>query len=238
MREPALMKNLLTFLTIIVASSAIRVPAQQIPATPPSQWAINMRFYGTTNQPGRDDYQVSVHSNGKLPASIEASRPVYNEQGSILPKSPQHTGKLSDEACAAIYDAARSVILSHRIGEGPEPKLRDGDSVEITVSSFDRKISAVFDHSSAVKSREFKALVKVVQSTLPKEFLPRIQDSTEESEENQSKSTAKPCAEPVASRRLAFRYVNPMRFPWLVLAGSQLLSGSVKDVVADEKADA
>lgn len=180
------MKNLLSFVTIIIAATAIPARAQQIPATPPKQWSVHIRSYGTTNQPGRDDLQISIHTNGKSPASIEARRPIYGERGIISLKSPEHKGKLSNEASAAIYVAARTVILSHRIGEEPDHKLEDGDSVEITMGSFDRKISAVFDHSSAVNSREFQALINSFPSTLPKEFLPRINHSTEGSEDNRS----------------------------------------------------
>ena len=174
MSERVSINGLLALLTIIAASSEISARGQQIPAAPPTQWSITIRCYGTTNQPGRDDLQVHIHTNGKLPASLEARRPVYDEMGKISLKSPEDNQKLSDEACAAIYSSARSVILHQRIGEEPDPKVKDGDSVEITIGSFDKKISAVFDHSSAAKSAEFKALIKVLQATLPNDFLPNL----------------------------------------------------------------
>jgi hypothetical protein len=164
--------GLLSLLTVIVASSEITARGQQIPAAPPTQWSVTIRCYGTTSQPGRDDLQIHIHTNGKLPGSMEARRPVYDEMGKISLKSPEDSRKLSDEARAAIYSSARSVILHQQIGEEPDPIVDDGDSVEITIGSFDRKISAVFDHSSAAKSAEFKALIKVLQATLPKDFLP------------------------------------------------------------------
>lgn len=178
------MKNFLSFPAIIIAGFAIvaQVQAQQIPADPPTQWSVYIRFYGTTSQPGHDDLQIFVHTNGKLPASIDARRPVYDEQGNILLKSPEHKQILKDEARAEIYSTVRSLVHSHRIGEVPEPQVRDGDSVEITVASFERKISVVFDHSSAANSDEFRTLVKVLHSTLPSEFLPRVDDGTEKLE--------------------------------------------------------
>ena len=173
------MKSLLSLLTLLISTAAIPARAQQIPAAPPKQWSVNIRSYGTTSQPGRDDLQISIHTNGKLPASMEARRPVYDEQGKMSLTSPVEQRKLSDEASAAIYSAARAVILSHRLGEAPPVPIEDGDSVEITISSFDRKLSAVFAHSSAGRSAEFAALVKVLQATLPAEFLPAIDEPTE-----------------------------------------------------------
>jgi hypothetical protein len=177
------MKNLLALLTILIATSTIPARAQQIPAVPPKQWSFEIRIFGTTSQPGRDDLQIAIHTNGTLPATMEARRPIYDEQGKMSLKSPVDHRKLSDEAGAAIYAAARAVILSHRLGEAPPVPIRDGDSVEITISSFDRKLSAVFAHSSAGNSAEFTALVKILHANLPAEFLPGIKDHTVRSED-------------------------------------------------------
>lgn len=174
------MKSLLSLLVLLIATAAIPAHAQQIPAARPKQWSVNIRSYGTTSQPGRDDLQLSIHTNGSLPATIEARRPVFDAQGKLSLDSPVERRKLSDETGAAIYSAARAVILNHRIGEKPDVPIEDGDSVEITISSFDRKLSAVFDHSSAGKSAEFAALVKVLQATLPAKFLPAIDERTGE----------------------------------------------------------
>lgn len=176
------MKSLLSLLALLIATAAIPAQAQQIPAAPPEQWSVEIRSFGTTSQPGRDDLQISIHTNGTLPATMEARRPIYDELGKMSLKSPVVHRKLSDETSAAIYSAARAVILNHRIGEKPDVTIEDGDSLKVTISSFDRRIAAVFDHSSAADSSEFKALIKVLHATLPKDFLPGISDSTKESE--------------------------------------------------------
>jgi hypothetical protein len=177
------MRSLIFPLVIFIAASAAPARAQQLPDTPPAQWSITIRAYGTTNQPGRDDLQISIHTNGKLAASIQAKRPIYDERGNISLKSPEHQGKLDGDASGAIYSAARSVILSHRVGEEPRDKIDDGDSLEITVASFDRKISATFDNSSAVNSKELAAMLKVLQPHLPKAYLPPMNDGADESEQ-------------------------------------------------------
>ena len=168
------MRNLIAFSMIVVAVSAVPAQAQQIPAVPPTQWSISIRSYGTTDQPGHDALQITVHANGKLPASILAKRPVYDENGKISLTSPVHLEKLDEKACLAIYSAARSVILNQRIGEQPRAAIQDGDSLEITIASFDRKISATFDHSGSENSKDVQAMLKAFSAQLPKKnFGPR-----------------------------------------------------------------
>lgn len=76
---------------------------------------------------------------------------------------------MTEDDLRKIYTAARSVIVNHRIGEEPSG-MRDGDSVEITIGSADRKIAAVFDHLSAEKSKEVESLLTLINAQLPKEF--------------------------------------------------------------------
>lgn len=156
-------------MTIIAVCIPVSAWTQQIPENPPRQLWIQIRFYGTTEQRGRDQLRFIIHTNGEHPASIHALRPVFDDRGNTSVDSPQHNGELKEEDLRKIYTAARSVIVNHRIGEVPAG-IRDGDSVEITIGSSDRKIAAVFDHSSAEKSKEVESLLTLINAQFPKEF--------------------------------------------------------------------
>lgn len=172
-KEEFAMKCLLTCLTLVIAATGSPAAGQQIPVKRPADWQISLRFYGTTDMPGKDTHRISVSSNGKLAPRISSVKPQYDDQGKmILDKSPQHREPLSEEACNAIYQATRAVILNQQIGVAPPQTIRDGESVEISLRSFDRELSAVFHHNSARDSQEFAELIKVINRELPNSFQP------------------------------------------------------------------
>lgn len=167
------MKRLLACLTLVMAATCTPAAGQQIPVKRPADWQISLRYYGTTDMPGKDTHRISVYSNGKLAPWISAVKPQYDNQGKmILDKSLQHREQLSEEACDAIYQATRAVILNHQIGAAPPQQTADGDSVEISLGSYNRKLSAVFDHNGARDSQEFAELIKVVNRELPNDIRP------------------------------------------------------------------
>lgn len=172
------MKFLLSFLAINIAGIAMTAQAQQLPEKQPTEWSVAIRFYGTTDPSNRADLHVFVHTNGALPASIQAIRPEYDERTNnvlMISLESMHKQNLKDEVAAAIYSSVRSLIHNHQIGESPKQAIADGGSVEITVTSYDRSLSVAFHHSSAAKSKEFGALIRTLESTLPKEFLSRVE---------------------------------------------------------------
>ncbi|HTU26276.1 MAG TPA: hypothetical protein VMF30_12800 [Pirellulales bacterium] len=167
------MKTLLACWALLVAGTigfAGSAHAQQLPATAPADWMLSVRYYGTTERPDRDFYHVWVHTAGIHPGIISAVRPKYKGDGSRDLNEPAFHGKLPDEKMAAVYQAARTVILNHTVGSPPAVHVKDGTSVEVTIGSQNRKISAVFDHNCFENSNEFAALRETINNLLPKEF--------------------------------------------------------------------
>ena len=164
------MKMLLMLLSGIAVANGNLASAQQIPAAPPADWSLSIRAFGTTDRPGRDWLHISLIAHANASATISAERPVYDDRGIMIADSPRHEAKLTEKEREAFYQAARSLILDHRIGSAPQKKIKDGGSVEVTLSSFDKKISVTFDHNSFENSEEFAELLSVLQKELPEGF--------------------------------------------------------------------
>ena len=159
---------------------AAQLQAQQIPEEPPEQWSVSIRIYGTTDQPERDHFEISIKTNGTLPADVFARRPAFYDKLNVAPKAAEYKQKLTEEMKAKIYSSIRSLIHNHRIDKESKPRVEDGDSVEVTLAAFDKKISVVFHRSST--ANEFRALIEVLDSFLPKDFFPKLNGEAEEFE--------------------------------------------------------
>jgi hypothetical protein len=164
------MKRLLSLVITGVLAFNLSICAEQLPKVPPADWAISIRLYGTTDLSNHNSHQISIYTNGISPASLSAIRPSYDDKGYLSNKSLRYETKIGKEAALAIYNATRTLIYSHQVGVQPSISVRDGDSVEVSISSFDRKISIVFDHSGFRNSREFEAFIKPVNAQLPENF--------------------------------------------------------------------
>lgn len=164
------MRLCVSLLALTVGMSQVSAQAQQVPEKPPEKWSVQLRFYGTTDPPGSDHRQILIETSGIHPARITAAKPIYDNQGRRSVNSPAHNAALDEKERDAIYAAARNVILNHRIGEEPRQHIADGESVEIAIHSYDRKIAAVFNHSSAENSKECQALLKLLNTHLPEQF--------------------------------------------------------------------
>ncbi|HTU26275.1 MAG TPA: hypothetical protein VMF30_12795 [Pirellulales bacterium] len=167
------MKTLVAFCTALTLgnlASANPARAQQLPAAAPTDWSLLLRYHGTTESADQDYYFVRVSTNGIAPGSITAVWPKYNDDGSRESDEPSFHGKLPHEKMAAVYQAARSVILNHTLGSPPAVHVEDGTTAEITIASHNRRISAVFDHSGFAESKEFVALRETLNGLLPKDF--------------------------------------------------------------------
>ena len=164
------MKRMLIVLAVAAAASATSIRAEQLPAVPPTDWRISIRFYGTTDAPGHDSCRISIYTNGKAPPRISVVKPVYDDSGKMSVDSPHFDAKLDQSQCDAVYAAARATILGHQTFTVPRSYIQDGESVEITVSSDDKRITVGFDHNSSEKSKEFKELIDVIKKDHPEAF--------------------------------------------------------------------
>jgi len=165
------MKRLLIFVLMVVAApNASSARAEQLPVVPPTDWALSIRFYGTSDSPGRDSCRISIYTDGTAPPMISVVKPVYNDSGKPSVDSPHFDAKLDQSQCDALYAAARATILGHQTFTAPKGHIKDGDSVEITVSSYDKRITVGFDHNSSENSKEFKELIDVIKKHHPEAF--------------------------------------------------------------------
>ena len=162
MNKSALLLPFLMIFCIGVPSST-----DQLPADPPAEWHVTVRVYGTTDPGDRSIQKVFVYTSGSAPASISTVRPKYDDVGKYKLDSPAYQNELEKDASIRIFQAARAVILNHRIGVAPEQKVQDGTSVEVSISSFDRSLSATFKHSGHRHSDEFKKLQELLNVLLP-----------------------------------------------------------------------
>ena len=166
------MKRLLIFVLMVVAApNASSARAEQLPVVPPTDWALSIRFYGTSDAPGSDWCRIVIHTNGTAPSTISVAKPVYNDSGKMRMDSPHFDAKLDQAKCDALYAAARATILGHQTFAVSKSRIEDGDSVEITMSSYDKKISVGFDHNSSENSKEFKALIDLLKRDCPEAFM-------------------------------------------------------------------
>ena len=173
-------KTLYPIIILLGFMLAAQLQAQQIPEEPPEQWSVSIQIYGTTDQPERDHFEISIKTNGTLPADIFARRPAFYDKLNVPPKVAEHKQKLIEKMQAKIYASIRSLIHNHRIDKESKPRVEDGDSVEVTLAAFDKKISVAFHRSST--ANEFRALIEVLDSFLPKDFLPKLNGEAEEFE--------------------------------------------------------
>jgi hypothetical protein len=140
-----------------------------VPASPPEYWYVSMRFFGTTDSPDRSMYILSAYKSGSVPARIEALRPRYTDAGTFEPHSPKYGDKLSEEASLVIYEKFRAVIEAFQV-DHPSSGFMDGTSVEVSVSTLDRRIAVSFHHSSYDSSRELRGLFDALNAYLPEDF--------------------------------------------------------------------
>jgi hypothetical protein len=150
--------------------AALHTHAEQLPETPPADWHVTLRLYGTTDMLGRDALRVLAHQGGSVPARMTVVRPRYLDNAITMElDSPQEKKILRPDEAQAIYRAARAVVLNMQLGAGSRG-LADGTSLEVAIGSGDRRIAAIFDHSSYLASGEVRKLMDVINPGLPKAF--------------------------------------------------------------------
>ncbi len=148
--------------------AALHAHAEQLPESPPADWHVTLRLYGTTDMSGRDALRVFAYQSGCVPARMTAVRPRYRDNAITMePDSPQDKKVLRLEEAQAIYRAARAVVLNMQLGASGRD-IADGTSLEVAIGSGDRKIAAVFNHSSYLISDDVRKLMDVINPGLPK----------------------------------------------------------------------